>query len=335
MSANRSNIGWHLHNMIGAPAGVAAQKTIFKSEDGKLITYGTTVPTDAATGYAEGCIFIKTDGSAGAQIYINEGSDTSCDFKPLASNNRAATAAGGTGPSPLIWDSIDFEGIKRDPSRGVAYFTDFIENSEVDTSPWFQTTATSGGITSVADEVGGVALFSSEANATADDGLNAQLLGCTVKPAAGVTIAFECRCKMVDTGDDQYFIGLGAPAMTAMIAAGVMDDTVDKVGFFRDSGASPADDFLSTIIARTSAENESADETAVVNDTYINLGFVIDGLTSVKFYADGALLQTNTNTTNIPNAVICPTLVAQVEQTSADADLSVDWIKVCQVGGRT
>jgi len=335
MGADRNNISWHLHNMIAAKEGIATPYTVFKSVDGKLIAYGTTVPSDAATGYAEGCIFIKTGGSAGAQVYINEGSDTSANFKALPSNDYGSDAAGGTGGSPLIWDGVDFEGIARDPSRGVAYFTDFLENGEVSTSPWFQTTVTSGGITSVADEVGGVALFSSEANASADDGINAQLLSCTVKPAAGVNIHFECRCKMVDTGDDQYFIGLFEPGTTAAIAGGVIEDTKDKVGFFRDSGASPADDYLTTIIANGAAQNESADETAVVDDTYINLGFVITGLTSVKFYADGALLQTNTTTASIPNAVICPTLVAQCEQTSADADLSVDWMRLVQVGGRT
>lgn len=41
---------------------------------------GTTVPSDAATGYARGCIFIKTDGGAGTTLYVNEGDHASADF---------------------------------------------------------------------------------------------------------------------------------------------------------------------------------------------------------------------------------------------------------------
>lgn len=47
---------------------------------GKVIDSGTTVPTDGDAGYAPGCLFI--DISAGA-VYINEGSNTSCDFDAI------------------------------------------------------------------------------------------------------------------------------------------------------------------------------------------------------------------------------------------------------------
>lgn len=48
--------------------------------DGILIAYGRTVPTDATAGYSPGCLFIKTDGTAGACLYVNDGSKASCDF---------------------------------------------------------------------------------------------------------------------------------------------------------------------------------------------------------------------------------------------------------------
>ena len=41
---------------------------------------GTTVPTDGTAGYGKGCIFIDTDGGIGSTLYVNEGSNTSCDF---------------------------------------------------------------------------------------------------------------------------------------------------------------------------------------------------------------------------------------------------------------
>ena len=53
--------------MIPAPAGVAAPRTIYKSEDGILFCYGTSQPTTAST-YAPGCILINT--STG-KVYVN------------------------------------------------------------------------------------------------------------------------------------------------------------------------------------------------------------------------------------------------------------------------
>jgi len=77
MPANRANIAWYLDNMISAPAGVATVKTIFKSEDGILLCYGTTDISDNTVGYASGCVFIKVGQTAGADkgIYVNEGTN--------------------------------------------------------------------------------------------------------------------------------------------------------------------------------------------------------------------------------------------------------------------
>lgn len=43
--------------------------------------YGTTVPSDGKRGYAPGCLFRKIGGNGiGSTLYVNEGSNTSCDF---------------------------------------------------------------------------------------------------------------------------------------------------------------------------------------------------------------------------------------------------------------
>ena len=51
---------------------------------GVMEAYGPTVPSDAAAGYATGCVFHHTDGGAGTALYINEGSVTSADFNAVA-----------------------------------------------------------------------------------------------------------------------------------------------------------------------------------------------------------------------------------------------------------
>lgn len=44
-----------------------------------------TVPTDGTSGYQEGALYWKRGGAAGLQLYINEGTATSCAFKPIPS----------------------------------------------------------------------------------------------------------------------------------------------------------------------------------------------------------------------------------------------------------
>ncbi len=50
---------------------------------GILDAFGATVPADGSSGYAVGCLFRHTDGGDGTALYVNEGSDTSCDFNAI------------------------------------------------------------------------------------------------------------------------------------------------------------------------------------------------------------------------------------------------------------
>lgn len=61
--------------------GSTAVTVLQKNAAGKVTrAEGATVPTDAEAGFAKGCQFFKTDGAIGTTVYINEGSDSSCDF---------------------------------------------------------------------------------------------------------------------------------------------------------------------------------------------------------------------------------------------------------------
>ena len=241
---------------------------------------------------------------------------------------KPAGSAAGLGPSPLIWDACPIFEMLIDPTVGFHFFDDYMGPIDITTTDGFIiTTVTAGAISAVATVAGGVLLVDSAGNASSDDGVNVQLPNCSIIPSAGKTIYFEARVAMKDTGDDQYFIGLSG-LNTAIIAAGILDDTIDKVGFFRIA-ASTADK-ISVVTARTSDEDVDADKGDLADNTYVKLGFVIDGLTSVKWYVNGVLVHTSNVTAQIANAVMCLSFVAQVEQTSADAELSVDWVRLVQ-----
>lgn len=45
------------------------------------ILAGATVPSDGTTGFARGCLFLRNSGNGvGSSLYVNEGTETSCDF---------------------------------------------------------------------------------------------------------------------------------------------------------------------------------------------------------------------------------------------------------------
>lgn len=48
-----------------------------------VIAMGATVPSDAATGYITGCLFLHTDGGDGTALYVNEGTVSSADFNAI------------------------------------------------------------------------------------------------------------------------------------------------------------------------------------------------------------------------------------------------------------
>jgi hypothetical protein len=83
---------------------------------GLLFHNGDTVPDDADTGYATGCLFQKSDGGAETALYINEGDEDSCDFNavvPAGSAELADLADVGatayTAGSILVGDGDTYE----------------------------------------------------------------------------------------------------------------------------------------------------------------------------------------------------------------------------------
>lgn len=188
---------------IPAPAGTATPRSQHVTEDGKTLVYGTTAPSDAATGYAPGCLFVDTD--SGAQ-YINEGTSASADFNQIVTvenidsavsaaevvthidKTESAGTAAGLGPSPLIWDTSKLLAVMLDPTAGFYYFNDYLGEIDVTTADGYVVTqVNSGAIAPVATEDGGVLLVDSAGNNAEDDGVNVQLTNCMFKPVAGRT----------------------------------------------------------------------------------------------------------------------------------------------------
>ena len=71
MSANRANIDWHLVNMKG----------------------GRDIPTRGQAGFCRGAVAIRSKGEIGLGLFINRGTEDSCDFRGL--NGQSPILDGG------------------------------------------------------------------------------------------------------------------------------------------------------------------------------------------------------------------------------------------------
>lgn len=80
-----------------AEMNLPASGYIGNPQTGKIYAWGTTVPTGTTAGFLPGCIFIDTDASTGALVWLNEGSVTSCNFDAmeLAAADVPIVDAGG------------------------------------------------------------------------------------------------------------------------------------------------------------------------------------------------------------------------------------------------
>ncbi|NIT61567.1 MAG: hypothetical protein GWN67_20505 [Phycisphaerae bacterium] len=297
------------------------------------MAYGDLVPGDGEVSYAPSCIFHHVDGSDDEVLYVNQGTKTSCEFVKLDKVPNAYGTASGTGPSPAIWNNVDVLELMLNPQKGVYYFDDFMGQIDVTTADGWTLTQSNatGTIGPLTTDQGGVLQITS-VGALADDSINAQLTNCNVKPASGVNIYFEARVNMTDA-TQQFVLGL-AEVDTSLMAAGVLDDVVDKVVFYHE--AASTDNKISAASSNDASEEKDADVAANVDNTYVKLGFIIEGTSKVTYYVNGVQVGTCEDSSDLPNEVMCLSAFCGYE--SAAGIMHIDWVRIAQVkstdGGR-
>jgi hypothetical protein len=254
--------------------------------------------------------------------------------------------AAGRGPSPLIWSDCPWYQYSNGVG-GITYFNDYVDRlgggqqnltgtSTTEIADWIQTEVTSG--QTLRSEVsGGILRVSSEAHASADDGLTVMYRATPFIPADTKTIWFEARVAMTNIdaaagAEDQFFVGL-CNTITSALPSGVVDDTVDKVGFFHHDGSTTAT--LSFITAKTTVEEiTTSAATSLVSGTFVKLGFKITWVSSVQTitpYVNGVAGTVHNTSTKVPTAGtglgIC---YAAVSEGTTTAILDVDWVRIAQ-----
>ena len=330
------------------PAAGSA-RTIINSGSGKLDAYGTEKPVDGVGGFAKGCTF--KDESAG-KVYVNEGTNTSCEFHELLAVPNFAESAAGRGPSPLIWDNCPVIDYTVNPQLGMHYFTDFLDGIVVasnqstaaaaalgTTGDWAAFTANGPTITTLTTDYHGVVrLFATADNLDAIIAYpkTAQTAGCFAF-TAGKKLWMEMRIKQDSHTDSEgtAFMGfaqqglLSTGALLAANEAGMAD--VDYVGFQRIYADG---DKLDTMYTTSGSADDTvgADAVTVVAAAWQKLGIYCDGAT-IFFYADGVLLADSVSIadSNFPDGEEMALYLGVLGGVDADdVAINVDWVRVAQ-----
>lgn len=190
---------------------------------------------------------------------------------------------------------------------------------------WCLTNATSGTAALDAAAKGGVLLLDSAA-ATNNQGAQIQFGG-----AAGVAsfiasanskIYYEARIKAADIGSTTVQIFAGLAEVDTTLFASAANSTANHVGFeaINTTSLSYVHEKAGTRVSDTSAGT-------IADDTYIKVGFLINGLTSITPFVDG--VAGTVQTASIPIVEMTPSFVCHSSGTT-DPILHVDWVACYQ-----
>jgi len=230
-----------------------------------------------------------------------------------------------------VWADCPSLAIACDPTVGYTFFEDFMnwKGAAIETTNmagWTVSQATTGAAAYSDTAQGGVVLLDSNST-TAAQGVQIQYTAGTLPfiPVAGQDIWFECRLKIVDTYDKcELFAGLSA--VDTSIIAGSDMTAANHIGFECHTD----DGILLFGGEKAGAEATPVASNTIAEDTYVRLGFKVNGVTSVAHYVDGVLIATSILTANIPIVGITPSFVCQSGGTN-DPIMHLDWVKCVQI----
>lgn len=210
-------------------------------------------------------------------------------------------------------------------SEGFGVADDFLAFDDASTR-WLLTQATAGTAACDVAAKGGVLLLDS-ASSTNNQGAQLQMGGAAAAssfiPNANAKIYYEARIKLADIGSTTVQAFAGLSEIDATLFASAANSSANHVGF---------EAINSTAMGIHSEKAGSRSSTAavhtVVDDTYVKVGFVIDGLTKITPYVNGVAKAAIT--TNIPIVAMTPSFVCHSSGTT-DPIMHIDWVACYQV----
>ncbi|HUU90642.1 MAG TPA: hypothetical protein VM238_05460 [Phycisphaerae bacterium] len=199
-------------------------------------------------------------------------------------------------------------------------FTDFVPApiKDADEMPGWTVTLSGGGEGSLvmADEAGGILQLTPAA--AEDQGIQIQTDGEMFLPAATKDIWFEARIRGNDVTQVDWFAGL-CTTDTSIIAS----NPDNAIGFWTHDGDANLD---FEVADGTGAPVDTTVDLA--DNTWINVGFLVNGVTSVTPYINGVAY--TAVTANIPATELALSFAVLSGEGAANR-LDIDWVRCTQL----
>ena len=239
----------------------------------------------------------------------------------------AKAGSRGRGLTRSLWNQAPLTQIESGGIDDGFGFIDEFLSFDADSKSWTLTNATSGTGAIDAAAKGGVLLLDSAA-ATNNQGVQIQLGGAvgasSFIASANSKIYYEARIKAADIGSTTVQIFAGLSSVDTSLFASAANTSINHVGFEAINTTS-----LTFASEKADSRSGSVDTSAgtIADDTYIKVGFLINGLTSITPFVDG--VAGTVQTTNIPIVAMTPSFVCHSSGTT-DPILHVDWVACYQ-----
>lgn len=215
-----------------------------------------------------------------------------------------------SGYSANLWKTCPLLEYRHDPTIGVLLDENWQSyNAAATTGDYVGTQATTG---TAAISTAAPGVLEVDCNSTTQgQGFQIQRAKSVFLPAAGKHIWAEFKVKVVDTFDKvQLFVGL-SELDTTLIASGA-NSSANHIGWeIATAGAG-----VLTFAGEKAGARGTASAATIAEDTYIKLGFYVNGVTSITQYVNGVETGTALATANIPIVAIYPSFVCQTDDTN-------------------
>lgn len=227
------------------------------------------------------------------------------------------TANTAKGPTPNVWQKIDWMEILRDPEKGMVFWDDFVD---LPTGKYTATQATAGTF-ALDEQIGGVALADCNST-TVTQGINVQLTNGGFTWASGALMVFETRLKVVDMATGPEFFAGMSEVDTAIIDTS-LQASANHIGF-----ESVSDDGVLLFGAEKAGTEATALASNTLTDgTFVKLAFIVEEDGTIAQYVNGVAVTGFTASTWTPIVSMTPSFVCQSDG-ATDSIMHIDWVRV-------
>lgn len=245
--------------------------------------------------------------------YQDIGTGRASHYDPLLSSGYSAN----------LWKTCPLLEYMFDPMLGFLLDERWHSYDAASTTGDYVLTQATAGTAAISTAAPGVLELDSNST-TSTQGATLQHNKAVFKPAADKHIWAEFKIKIVDTYDKvELFVGLSE--LDTTLIASSLNSSANHIGW-----ECVSDDGVLVFAGEKASTRGTSTAATIAEDTYIKLGFYVNGVTSVTQYINGVETGTALATANIPVVALYPSFVCQTAGTN-DPIMHIQGYRVFQL----